>query len=94
MVKLLRDFNEKMSFSINEIKMPTLEKYLSSKFATASVQSENLCKYCEKVVQKSLLQHYRYCQAKKDFEAKKDPVNKNIVVSTEKSDKKEIKSKK
>jgi DNA-binding XRE family transcriptional regulator len=89
MVKLLRDFNEKMSFSINEIKMPSLEKYLSSKFATASVQCENLCKYCEKVVQKSLLQHYRYCQAKKDFEAA-PPFDKNIVVSTEK---KETKSK-
>ena len=94
MVKLLRDFNDKMSFSINELKIPTLEKYLNSKFASASIQSDNMCKYCEKLVQKSLSQHYRYCQAKKDFEAeKKDPSN-NIVVSTEKSIKKEIRTKK
>jgi hypothetical protein len=93
MVKLLRDFNEKMSFSINEFKIPTLEKYLASKFASAAIQSDNVCKYCEKIANKSLLQHYRYCQAKKEFESKKD-VNKNIIVSTEKSDKKDTKTKK
>jgi hypothetical protein len=89
MVKLLRDFNEKMSISINELKIPTLEKYLSSKFASASIQSDTICKYCEKYVQKSLSQHYRYCQAKKDSDTKK-----NIMVTTEKSEKKELKTKK
>ena len=75
MVKLLRDFNDKMSFSINELKIPTLEKYLSSKFASSSIQSDTLCKYCEKFIPKSLLQHYRYCSAK------------NVIVSTEKKEK-------
>jgi len=87
MVKLLRDFNDKMSFSINELKIPTLEKYLSSKFASSSIQSDTLCKYCEKFIPKSLLQHYRYCSSKKDFDAK--IVKKNIVVSTEKNEKKD-----
>lgn len=94
MVKILRDFNEKMSFSINELKIPTLEKYLNSKFASASIQSHNMCKYCEKLVQKSLSQHYRYCQAKKNFEAAKDDSGNNIVISTEKGLKKEQKTKK
>ena len=91
MVKLLRDFNEKMSVSINELKIPTLEKYLSSKFASASIQSDTICKYCEKYVQKSLSQHYRYCQAKKDFENEKKASN--IMISTEKGVKKETKTK-
>jgi len=71
MVKLLRDFNDKMIFSINEFKVPTLEKYLSSKFASASIQSDNICNYCEKHIPKSLSQHYRHCQAKKDAETQK-----------------------
>jgi hypothetical protein len=70
LLKLIKDFNEKINFSINELKMPNLEKYLSSRFAFSSNQTENLCKYCEKFVPKSLLQHYRYCTAKKDFEIK------------------------
>jgi len=94
LVKLLRDFNEKMTFSINELKIPTLEKYLSSKFASASaVQSDNICKYCEKVVQKSLMQHYRYCQVKKEMESKKDS-NQNVLVNIDSVSKKETKSKK
>lgn len=101
MIKLLRDFGDKMNFSINELKLPTLEKYLSSKFAFSSVQTENMCKYCEKHVPKSLLQHYRYCSAKKDFDLHNDTTSKgepfiidtekesvNIIFNTEKNDKK------
>ena len=67
-LKLLKDYNEKMNIVINELRFPTLEKYLSTKFATSSVQSENICKYCEVHVPKSMSQHYRYCKAKKLFE--------------------------
>jgi len=70
LLKLVKDFNEKINGSINELKMPNLEKYLSSRFAFSSNQTDNLCKYCEKFVPKSLLQHYRYCQSKKDFDIK------------------------
>jgi hypothetical protein len=69
-LKLMKDFNEKMTYSINELKMPNLEKYLSSRFAFSTNQTENLCKYCEKYVPKSLLQHYRYCSSKRDFDIK------------------------
>jgi hypothetical protein len=70
LLKLVKDFNEKINYSINELKMPNLEKYLSSRFAFSSNQTENLCKYCEKFIPKSLLQHYRYCSAKKDYDIK------------------------
>ena len=74
MIKLLKDFNEKMANTINEFKMPTLEKYLSSKFAYSFNQNDNItnniCKYCEKFIPKSLAQHLRYCTSKKDFQNK------------------------
>ena len=68
LLKLVKDFNEKMNSSINELKMPNLEKYLSSRFAFSSNQTENMCKYCEKFIPKSMSQHYRYCSSKRDFE--------------------------
>lgn len=70
MTKLLKDFSEKMNLSIIDLKLPTLEKYLSSRFAFSSIQTDNMCKYCEKHVPKSLSQHYRYCSSKKDFDNK------------------------
>ena len=71
LLKLLKDYNEKMNTVINELRFPTLEKYLSTKFATSSVQSENICKYCEVHVPKSMSQHYRYCKSKKAFDVSK-----------------------
>ncbi len=70
LLKLMKDFNEKMNFSLNELKMPTLEKFLSSKFAFSSIQTDNNCKYCEKFIPKSMTHHYRYCSEKQDFEIK------------------------
>ena len=68
LMKLVKDYNERMNATISEIKMPNLEKYLSSKFAFSSNQSDNICKYCEKFIPKSLLKHYRYCSAKREFD--------------------------
>ena len=67
--------NSEIPDSINELKMPNLEKYLSSRFAFSSNQTDNLCKYCEKFIPKSLLQHYRYCSSKKDFDFKNGIIN-------------------
>ena len=80
MIKLLKDFEEKMSFSINELKMPTLEKYLSSKFAFSFNQNENICKYCEKFIPKSMAQHLRYCSYKKDFENNPSEILDNLQI--------------
>ena len=55
--------------------MPNLEKYLSSRFAFSTNQTDNICKYCEKFIPKSISQHYRYCFAKKEFNFKNGIVN-------------------
>lgn len=83
LLKLVKDFNEKINNSINELKMPNLEKYLSSRFAFSSNQTDNLCKYCEKFIPKSLLQHYRYCSAKKDFDFKNGIISNDDEVEME-----------
>jgi hypothetical protein len=77
MLKLVKDFTDKMNISISELKMPNLEQFLSKHYATSSNQGENICKYCEKFIPKSMSQHYRYCSEKKTFE------DKNIKQSTE-----------
>jgi hypothetical protein len=68
MIKLLKDFGEKMNNSINDLKLPNLEKYLSSRFASSSIQNENICKYCEMHIPKSVKQHLRHCSAKKTYD--------------------------
>jgi hypothetical protein len=65
--KLLKEYNEKMSLCLLEMKLPTLDIYLSKHFASSLQQQDNICKYCEKTVNKSMKQHYRYCP-KKDIE--------------------------
>jgi hypothetical protein len=88
MAKILKDFGDKMIYSINELKMPNLDKYLSSRFAFSTNQNENICKYCEKHIPKSLLQHYRYCQSKKDKETASSSLpteleQVNVIISPE-----------
>lgn len=86
LLKTLKDFNEKMNFSITEMKMPELERFLFSRFAFSSNQStDSICKYCEKFIPKSMLQHYRYCSAKKDIDLKNGVIPEQTipVVSTE-----------
>lgn len=70
LLKMVRDFNEKMNSSINDLKMPNLEQYLSKHYASSTKQGENICKYCEKFIPKSMSQHYRYCSAKKNIDKK------------------------
>ena len=68
LLKLVKEFTDKINSSISELKMPSLEQFLSKHYATSSNQGENVCKYCEKFVPKSLSQHYRYCSDKKIFD--------------------------
>ena len=68
MLKLIRDFNEKMNLSVNDLKMPCIEKFLSNNFATSSTQGDKICTYCEKYIPKSMSSHHRYCFSKKDIE--------------------------
>jgi hypothetical protein len=70
MLKLVKDFTDKINLSITDLKMPNLEQFLSKHYATSSNQGENICKYCERFIPKSLSQHYRYCVEKKEFDDK------------------------
>lgn len=73
LLKMLKDFNDKMTMSLSEIKMPSLEKLLYSKFAySTNKNNANICKYCEKTIPKSMLQHHRYCIAKKEYDEKNE----------------------
>lgn len=65
LLKLVKDFADKINASIQELKMPTLEQFLSKHYATSAKQTDNICKYCERFIPKSMSQHYRYCTEKK-----------------------------
>jgi len=64
LMKVIKDCGEKMCASLNELKLPNLDNYLCINFGSSANQHDNICKYCNKQVQKSLLQHYRYCKSK------------------------------
>lgn len=80
LLKLVRDFNEKMNSTISELKMPNLEQYLSKHYASSSNQGDNICKYCEKYIPKSMSHHYRYCSAKKTHDGKQCKTNTNEIL--------------
>ena len=66
--KILKDFNEKMSGAILDVKFPMLEKFLTTKFASSATSSTNMivdarkCIYCEKIVPKNMNTHHRFCK--------------------------------
>ena len=80
MLKLVKDFTDKINTSITELKMPNLEQFLSKHYATSANQGEHICKYCEKFIPKSMSQHYRYCSEKKNFEDKLNETNKTELL--------------
>ena len=63
-LKVIKDCGDKMSASLNDLKLPNLDGYLSNRFSFSSNQNDKICKYCNKEVPKSLVQHYRYCKSK------------------------------
>ena len=82
MLRLIKDFGDKMSSSLNDLKLPNLDNYLSVNFGSSSNQNDTICKYCDKHVPKSLMHHYRYCKSKIQIESngQKPEVLENIVV--------------
>ena len=74
MSRLLKDYNEKMSLCLVELKMPSLDNYLSKHFASSLQQQQqlNVCKYCKKANIKSMNQHYRYCPKKDADQSESD----------------------
>lgn len=67
--KLLKEFNDKMSSAILDVKFPTLEKFITTKFASSSATNMAVdarkCIYCEKIVPKNINTHHRFCSAKR-----------------------------
>ena len=65
LLKYVKDIGEK----INELRMPHLEHFLGKRYALSTKQFQSsVCEFCKEPVKKSLKQHYRYCQAKKNIE--------------------------
>ena len=75
LVKLAKEFNQKLIKQIEEIKMPSLENYLSSKYSFSS--NKFICEFCSFVGknQQSKSAHIRGCSERKRAESQK---NKNI----------------
>jgi acetamidase/formamidase len=70
----MRECNDKMCASVNDIKMPCIEKFLSNNFATSVTQGDKVCIYCEKYIPKSMSSHHRYCTSKKDVSVLTMPI--------------------
>lgn len=85
-IKTIKDFHQKLLTQVDEIKIPSLEHYLSKLYAT-SASKEDICEYCNYVAKnpRALTAHYRGCTEKKNHN--KDTKVENIVVSTKQSSK-------
>jgi tRNA A37 N6-isopentenylltransferase MiaA len=75
LVKLAKEFNQKLIKQIEDLKMPSLENYLSSKYSFSS--NKFICEFCSFVGknQQSKSAHIRGCVERKKMESQK---NKNI----------------
>ena len=62
---LLKEYSEKFNTAINDLKLPSIDNYLSNYFTQATNNNIKTCKFCGKTVLKSLPQHYRYCAKNK-----------------------------
>lgn len=72
-IKTIKDYNQKLLAQIDDIKVPSLEHYLSKIYASSS-SKEDICEFCNYVAknQRALTAHYRGCSLKKNH-------NKNII---------------
>ena len=88
MIKLIKDCNQKMLKQMEEIKIPSLEDYLSKRYAFST--SKFTCKYCSFVGknQGSLSSHLRGCTVRKtmdgDNSSNEDEIGEeNTIIETE-----------
>lgn len=72
LIKLAKDFNQKLIKQIEDIKMPSLENYLSSKYSFSS--NKFICEFCSFVGknQQSKSAHIRGCAERKRVETQKN----------------------
>jgi len=71
MIKLIKDCNQKMLKQMDDIQIPSLENYLSTRYATSS--SKFNCQYCEFIGknQQAISAHQRGCSVKKNMTEQK-----------------------
>jgi hypothetical protein len=65
MLKTVKEFSEKMTNSLNDLKLPSIEVIINQHFATSQIQTETVCGYCGKFVKSSVAQHHRHCKERK-----------------------------
>jgi hypothetical protein len=71
-IKTIKDYQQKLISQIDDIKLPSLEHYLSRMFAS-SASKELTCEYCNYVAKnvRALTAHHRGCALKKQHEQNK-----------------------
>ena len=80
LIKITKEFNKKLLKQIDEIKLPVLDDYLSSKYAFAS--NKFVCEYCNFVGknQQSKSAHLRGCGERKRIMAEKGGGKEQVIV--------------
>ena len=91
LIKLAKDFNKKLLRQIDEIQLPTLEDYLSTKYSVSS--DKYICEYCNFIGknQQSKSAHLRGCVEKKRIETQKPEKKITLTVNTKTSGAKKTK---
>jgi hypothetical protein len=76
-IKTIKDFQQKLLAQVEDMKIPSLEHFLSKMYAS-SLSKDDVCEYCDYNAKnaRALAAHYRGCAQKKQFELT------NNVVST------------
>ncbi len=67
LIKLIKDFNQKILKQLEDTKLPSLEEYLSTRYATSS--SKYVCEFCNFVAKNAASKsaHLRGCNIKKNI---------------------------
>jgi hypothetical protein len=76
-IKTIKDFQQKLLAQVEDMKIPSLEHFLSKMYASSS-SKDDVCEYCDYNAKnaRALAAHYRGCAQKKQFELT------NNVIST------------
>tara|TARA_Y100000817_G_C16841282_1_gene538143 strand:+ start:189 stop:1655 length:1467 start_codon:yes stop_codon:yes gene_type:complete len=79
LIKLSKDFHKKFLKQIDDIKLPSLEDYLSRKYSFSS--NKFICEYCNFIGknQQSKSAHLRGCLVRKKVLAEKNSGKKNVI---------------
>jgi hypothetical protein len=79
-MKTIKDFSQKILKQVEEIQIPALDNYLSSRYASSS--SKFICQYCEYVGknQQAMSAHQRGCNIKKNMENSSSELQPNIEI--------------